>query len=119
MRRVLICDDAVAYGMLFMHWMRDCGITDVTQARTGAEAERLAGDLQPDVIVVDHLLPDATSVELVPRLRALAPEARVLLISGMPDDRLASAAREAGTDGHIGKASTTDAMRDAVRALIA
>jgi DNA-binding NarL/FixJ family response regulator len=119
MGRVLICDDAVAYGVLFARWMRDAGISDVAQARTAAEAEVLAKELQPSLIVVDHLLPDATSDSLVPRLRALAPDARVLLISGMPDDRLAVAAQAAGADGHLGKATSADAMRDAVTALMA
>ena len=118
MGRVLICDDAVAYAVLFARWMRDWGIPDVTHARTAAEAETLAEELQPSVIVVDHLLPDATSVDLVPRLRAVAPDARVLLISGMPDDRLAAAAGAAGADGYIGKATATEAMRDAVMALM-
>jgi DNA-binding NarL/FixJ family response regulator len=118
MGHVLLCDDAVAYGILFARWMNDGGIEGVTHARTAADAETLAAELQPSVIVVDHLLPDATSVDLVPRLRAVAPHARVLLISGMPEDRLAAAARAAGADGHIGKASATSAMRDAVTALM-
>ena len=118
MGSVLICDDAVAYGMLFTHWMHDAGVADVMHARTAFHAEELARELNPSVIVVDHLLPDATSAELVPRLRAVAPEARVLLISGMPEDRLAAAARAAGADGHIGKASTTAAMREAVLSLM-
>ena len=119
MARVLICDDAVAYGVLFARWMRDGGIPDVSHARTGAEAETLTGDLQPAVIVVDHLLPDATSDGLVPRLRALAPDARVLLISGMTDHELAAAAEVAGADAYIGKASTAAAVCDAVSALLA
>jgi DNA-binding NarL/FixJ family response regulator len=118
MSRVLICDDAAAYGILFARWMRDAGVGDVEHARTAAEAVDLAQRLQPAVIVVDHLLPDAISSDLVPRLRQVAPDARVLLISGMPDDRLAEMASAAGADGHIGKASTADAMRAAVTALM-
>lgn len=118
MSRVLICDDAVAYGVLFARWMRECGISDVAQARTAAEAVALAQDLQPAVIVVDHLMPDGTSEEIVPRLRAVAPAARVLLISGMPDDRLASIAATAGADGHVGKASAAAAVQSAVTALL-
>ncbi len=116
--RVLICDDAVAYGMLFTHWMREAGITDVRHARTAGHAEEIAQEMQPSVIVLDHLLPDGTSEALVPRLRAIVPEARVLLISGMPEDKLAAAARAAGADGHLGKASTTAAMREAVLSLM-
>jgi DNA-binding NarL/FixJ family response regulator len=118
MGRVLICDDAVAYGALFARWMRDCGISDVTQARTAADAETLAKELQPAVIVVDHLLPDGTSVDLVPRLRSAAPGARVLLISGMTHGQLAPVAQDVGADGYISKASAATSVRDAVTALM-
>lgn len=118
MTGVLICDDALAYGILFTHWMRDGGITDVTHVRTAADALAQAEELQPAVIVVDHLLPDGTSDALIPQLRAVAPAARFLLISGMPDDTLAATAQAAGAEGHIGKASTADAMRAAVTALM-
>ena len=118
MSSVLICDDAVAYGLLFARWMRDAGITDVSHARTGADGVRLATELRPKVIVVDHLLPDMTSDELVPRLREVAPGARVLLISGMAEDQLAEHAEAAGAEAHLGKASTADAMRAAVTALM-
>ncbi|HEU4657418.1 MAG TPA: response regulator [Capillimicrobium sp.] len=115
---VLLCDDAVAYGTLFKHWMGQAGIEDVAHARTAAEAVQLAGELQPHVIVLDHLLPDGTSDVLLPQLREVAPAARVLLISGMPDDKLAEIAAAAGADGHVGKWATTDVLRDAVLALM-
>ncbi len=115
---VLLCDDAVAYGTLFAHWMREAGFGDVTQARTAAESLALAGELQPQVIVLDHLLPDGTSDELLPLLREAAPQARVLLISGMPNDKLAEAAAAAGADGQVGKWATTQVVRDAVLALL-
>lgn len=104
--------------MLFQRWLGDVGIDDVTLARTAAEAVSLADELQPQVIVVDHLLPDATSDALVPDLRVAAPQARVLLISGLPDDKLADAADAAGADDHIGKWATADAVRDAVTRLL-
>jgi DNA-binding NarL/FixJ family response regulator len=103
--------------MLFERWLRETGV-GVTQARTAAEALPLAEQLQPRVIVLDHLLPDGTSEELLPRLRAVAPHARVLLISGLPEDRLAEAAAASGADGHLGKAATSQAMRDAVLGLM-
>ena len=114
---VLLCDDAVAYGILFERWMAEAGL-EMTQARTAAEALPLAERLQPRVIVLDHLLPDGTSEELLPRLRAVAPGARVLLISGLPDDKLAAAAAAAGADGHVGKSATRRVVRDAVLALM-
>jgi DNA-binding NarL/FixJ family response regulator len=115
---VLICDDAVAYGTLFRHWLREADVGEVHHARTGAEALALAEELQPEVIVLDHLLPDSTSETLLPRLRSTVPEARVLLISGLAEDELAAAALAAGADAHIGKWATADAMRAAVTKLL-
>jgi DNA-binding NarL/FixJ family response regulator len=117
--RVLLCDDAVAYGTLFARWMRDGDVAEVTQARTAAEALELIPELRPRAIVLDHLLPDGTSKELLPRLRERAPDTRILLISGLPDDKLAEAAAQSGADAHIGKWSGTGEMRDAVRGLLA
>lgn len=116
--RVLLCDDAVAFSILFRRWMDDCGVDLVGQADTAQDAVALATELRPDVIVIDHLLRDVTSDGLAPRLREAAPDAKLLLISGMPDDKLAAAAEAAGADGHLSKAATAESMCQAVRALL-
>ena len=116
--RVLLCDDAVAFSVLFRRWMTDCGLDLVGQADSAEAAEALATELRPDVIVIDHLLRDVTSDGLAPVLRNAAPDAKLLLISGMPDDRLALAAEAAGADGHISKAVSAQAMCDAVLGLL-
>ena len=114
MPRVLLCDDAVAFSILFRRWMDDCGVDLVGQADTAQDAVALATELSPDLIVIDHLLRDVTSDGLAPCLREAAPEAKLLLISGMPDDKLAAAAKAAGADAHISKAATAEAMCHAV-----
>jgi hypothetical protein len=42
----------------------------------------------------------------------------VLLISGLPGDKLAEAAAASGADDHVGKWASTQAMREAVLALM-
>jgi DNA-binding NarL/FixJ family response regulator len=116
---VLLCDDAVAFSILFRRWMRDCDVEVVGHATTGADAVAGARELRPAVIVVDHLLPDSLSGELVPRLREVVPEAKVLLISSMPLRDLEQAAADAAVDAHLSKAATADQMCEAVRALLA
>jgi DNA-binding NarL/FixJ family response regulator len=116
--RVLLCDDAVAFSILFERWMDTCGVELVGQVETGAEAVVRAAELLPDLIVVDHLLRDVTSDGLAPQLREVAPDAKLLLISGMPEDQLAAAAKAAGADAHMSKAASAEAMCTAVRALL-
>jgi DNA-binding NarL/FixJ family response regulator len=115
---VLLCDDAVAYSAIFRRWMVKCGIDVVAHAVTGTDAVARAKEHRPDVIVIDHLLRDVTSEGLAPCLRDAAPEAKLLLISGMPDDQLAAAAHAAGADAHLSKAASAQAMCDAVLQLL-
>jgi DNA-binding NarL/FixJ family response regulator len=113
--RVLICDDAVAFPDLFSAWMEDCdGAEVVGTARNPEEAVELSAQLQPDVIVLDHLLREETSADLAPRLRDVAPEAKMLLISGMPQVALSAFAAEAGADAHVSKALSAQDICSAV-----
>jgi two-component system, NarL family, nitrate/nitrite response regulator NarL len=112
--RVLLCDDAVAFSALFSRWMKQCGIEMVGQADSADEAVAMVAEKQPDVVVIDHLLHEVTSDALAPRLREAAPNSRLLVISGMPDDVLAEVAAAAGADAHLSKAASQQAMCDAV-----
>jgi len=116
--RVLLCDDALAFPMLFRQWMRDCGVDLVGHADNADDSVALAHRQRPDVIVVDHLLGDVTSAGLAPRLRAAAPGAKLLLISGMHDEALTAAAAAAGADAHLSKAASSHAMCDLVQSLL-
>ena len=115
---LLICDDAVAFSVLFRRWMRDCDVEVIGHAKTAEEAVAMAGEHRPAVIVVDHLMPDASSDELVPRLREAAPDARVLLISSLPGPDLEEAAAAIDADGHVSKAVSATEMCRAVSALL-
>src|SRR4051812_32491107 len=86
--RLLLCDDAFAFSLLFRRWMSTCGVTVIAETDNAQDAVTMAAELQPDVIVIDHLLNDVTSEEVAPRLREAAPGAKLLLISGMPEQRL-------------------------------
>lgn len=115
---MLLCDDAMAFSVLFTRWMRDCEAEVIGPAGTAETAVAMALEHRPEVIVVDHLLPDATSAELVPRLREAVPESKLLLISSLPAEQLGRAAEEAGVDAHLTKAARPEEMCGAVRALL-
>jgi len=118
--RILICDDAAAFSLLLSKWMTaDDQLEVVGTTSDPDEAVLLAKELLPDVVVLDHLLGNDTSATLVPRLRAAAPRIRILLISGMPTDRLEEASASSGADGFVSKASSGDHLRRAVHAVAA
>jgi len=53
----------------------------VGEAGDGSEAIRLAGDLQPDVVLLDLAMPVMSGVEAIPAIRRCAPGARIVVVS--------------------------------------
>jgi DNA-binding NarL/FixJ family response regulator len=113
---VLLCEDSLGFRMLASAWLDDADDMElVGVAETGNDAVRLANDLQPQVVLLDHLLPDADSSTLVARLRAAAPDVAIALVSGMPTDMLANEAGRTGVEAYCSKASEPSGFLTVVR----
>ena len=112
---VLLCDDAVLYATLVSHWFKDDpDIEVVGHVSTGREALELVERLRPDVIVLDHMLPDGMSADLAPRLRAGNPGVAIVLVSGLMEEALYEAAEAISAEAAVSKASTRQALRAAI-----
>src|ERR1700722_3174369 len=96
---------------------RDASLIVVGEAATAADALRLDGELKPDVIVLDIGLPGVSGIEVLRRMIARRPEARVLMFSMYQDGIYATRAINAGARGYLSKASAPDLLVDAVRAV--
>jgi DNA-binding NarL/FixJ family response regulator len=89
----------------------------VGEAASMGEALRLDGELQPDVVVLDIALPGVSGIEILRRVVARRPEARVLMFSMYQDGIYATHAVNAGAYGYLSKASAPDLLVSAVRAV--
>jgi DNA-binding NarL/FixJ family response regulator len=105
MTRVLIVDDKPAFRRQLRQLLTRAGLTVVGEVGDIPEAETLVQALQPDLAVVDVILPDVNGLEGTPRLKALAPNLRVILISAHRDraELFQAAAEEAGAEAFISK----------------
>lgn len=81
------------------------------------EALQLDGELRPDVMVLDIALPGVSGIEILRRVVARRPEARVLMFSMYQDGIYATQAMQAGAFGYLSKASAPDLLVCAVRAV--
>jgi DNA-binding NarL/FixJ family response regulator len=82
--RVLLVDDVVEVRRLVRTSLRFRGGFEVVgEAADGAEAVRLAEQLRPDVVVLDLGLPDIAGREVLSRVRASAPESKIVVFSGL------------------------------------
>jgi DNA-binding NarL/FixJ family response regulator len=102
--------------MLASAWLEDADDMQlIGVAETGGQAVELAAQLQPQVVLLDHLLPDADSSTLVSRLRGVAPDVAIALVSGMPNDLLANEAQRNGVEAFCSKASEPSGFLTVVR----
>ncbi|HWA45212.1 MAG TPA: response regulator transcription factor [Hypericibacter adhaerens] len=115
MARILIADD---------HDIVRRGVCDLlaeredwevcAEARNGAEAVELAGQLKPDVVVLDLSMPDINGILATRQIRKLSPETEILIFTMHESEHLIHEVLAAGARGYLVKSS---AGRELTRAI--
>ena len=113
--RVLIVDDqkVVREGLVSLIGLLP-GITVVGAAIDGDDAVRQAGELRPDVVLMDLNMPRCNGVEATERLRRLQPDAAVVVLTTYSDDAWVFAALQAGARGFLTKDAGADEIQRAI-----
>jgi two-component system, NarL family, response regulator NreC len=116
MIRVLIVDDhELLRAGLRSRLEREPGIAVVGEADTAERAVLMARKLQPDLIVLDLLLPRKSGDEVIPDLADVAPQARVLVVSSQAAPSSVRRALSAGASGYLPKRSSDRELVTAIR----
>ena len=91
-KTILIADDDPKVADTLRMILENAGYRALV-AYSGEEAARLIGEITPDAVLLDVILPGMDGVEVAIRACQAAPNCRVLLFSGRPDaaDLLAQA----------------------------
>jgi DNA-binding NarL/FixJ family response regulator len=114
---VLVDDHAVVREGYRRLLERAADLVVVGEAASMAEAMRLDAELKPDVTVLDIALPGVSGIEVLRRLVAHRPQAKVLMFSMYQEGIYATHAMNAGARGYLSKASAPDLLVSAVRAV--
>jgi DNA-binding NarL/FixJ family response regulator len=101
--RVLVVDDHAAYRAAARRVLAAAGFDVVAEAGDYVGALRLAGELHPDVILVDVQLPDADGFQLARELARGIPAPAVVLVSGRPRTDYGRLVERSGARGFIDK----------------
>jgi DNA-binding NarL/FixJ family response regulator len=102
--RVLIVDDDPLFRELLAFVVRtDLGTELVGEAHDGVEGVELAGELRPDVVVMDLRMPRMDGFEATRRIAAAVDGTKVLVVSSSSDSEDMARAREAGAAGYVPK----------------
>ncbi len=105
MPRVLIVDDQASFRHQLRQLLIYAGWEVVGEAGDIPTAEELVQSLQPDLAIVDIMLPGVNGLEGTRRLKALASGLRVILVSAYRDraEIYRAAALQAGAETFVPK----------------
>ena len=115
--RALVVDDEATLAELLSTALRYEG-WQVEHALTGRAAIRQARSLDPDVILLDVMLPDLSGLEVLRRIRATHPHVPVLFLTAKDavEDRIAGLT--AGGDDYVTKPFSLEEVVARLRALL-
>ncbi len=98
---------------------READFLVVAQAGDGAAALEVARRHRPDLVLLDLSMPGMGGGEVIGRLLADVPGARVLVLSASGEAPDVLAAVKAGASGYLLKSATADELRAAARQVVA
>ncbi len=104
MATILIVDDHPAVRVVLKtHLSQVLGVTHVLEADNGQAAVEIVRQYAPDVVILDLDIPRINGLDVIPRLKAIQPTVRILVISGQDQNTFAPRARQAGANGYVSK----------------
>jgi DNA-binding NarL/FixJ family response regulator len=115
MTTLLLADDHRMLRQGLRRSLEEEGFTVVGEAADGDEAVRMAGELRPDVILMDVSMPHLDGVEATRRITEARMLSRVVMLTMHPDSDVVHAALQAGASGYLVKDCSITEVADAVR----
>jgi len=115
--RLLIADDhlIVRQGLRLILETED-GFELVGEASDGAEAVQLAGELRPDVILMDLRMPGMDGLTAIEQLAEKQPEIAIVILTTLNEDDLMVRGLRAGAKGFLLKDTDRETLFDSIRA---
>jgi two-component system response regulator DevR len=115
--RVLVVDDHEVLASSLAHVLdAEPDMTCVGVAGSLQRARSLLSTASPDVVLLDHRLPDGDGVGAIPELRSIRPSVRIVVLTASAADHVLVAAIEAGASGFVSKTRSLGEVTAAVRA---
>jgi NarL family two-component system response regulator LiaR len=87
----------------------------IGQAEDGSQALKLAQQTQPDVILLDLVMPNMDGLTAIPKIKEVAPETRILVVTSFAENDRVYQAIKAGALGYILKDATREQLLQAIR----
>ena len=118
--RILLADDhkVVRQGLQMFLGLED-DLEIVGEAANGQEAIDQAQELNPDVILMDLLMPEVSGIQAIVEIRRRMPDVEVIALTSVLEDQAVYDAMRAGAIGYLLKDTEPEELSAAIRAAAA
>ena len=117
MRRLLVVDDVPLFRAGLASALRDAGFEVVAESGDAEGAVTAAEEHQPDLVLLDILMPGISGLEVVEKISAVAPGARVIMLTASESEEDLLVGVKAGVRGYVTKDAPFDALVGALDAV--
>ena len=117
-KKILIVDDAVFMRMKLKDILEKNGYQVVAEAQTGAEAIEKFKSENPDLVTMDITMPEMDGVTALKEIKAIDPNAKVIMCSAMGQQTMVMEAIQAGALDFIVKPFDNDRVIQSVSKVV-
>jgi NarL family two-component system response regulator LiaR len=118
--RILLVDDhAVVRSGLAGFLLAFDDMKLVGEAASGEEAVSLCRQVQPDVVLMDLMMPGMDGAEATRAIRDRCPDIKVIVLTSFQEEELVQRALQAGAISYLLKNVSVDELAEAIRAAVA
>lgn len=120
MIRLALVDDHATVRQYLRDFLQSCpDLQVVAEGRNGAQAAQIAVEQDPDVLLMDLVMPGQNGMDALAAIRARAPHLPVLILSGYPEEFYALMLLQRGAAGFLQKNCEPEQIVEAIRAVAA
>ena len=119
MGKILIADDTLFMRTLLKNILFSCGHTIAGEAGDGEEAVAKYKELKPYLVTTDVVIPKMNGIEALKGIKAIDPNARVVMCTAVVQEQMVKLAIKSGAKGYIVKPFQAPKVLEEVKNVLA
>lgn len=117
-KRIMVVDDSRIICTLMKKLLEDTDYEIAAYCRDGEEALEQYGQVDPDLVTMDIIMPGMDGLETAQAILEEHPDARILMVSSLAYDETFAEAKAIGAKGFIDKSFDKDRLLEAFQAAL-
>lgn len=117
-KRIMVVDDSRMICLQMKKLLEDTDYEVAAYCRDGEEAVELYGQVEPDLVTMDIIMPGMDGLETAQAILEEHPDARIIMVSSLAYDDTFEEAKAIGTKGFLDKPFERDRLLEAFQAAL-